>query len=297
MIVRVYGADSNATRNKKSIMFYVASDLHLEFYSGIEPIAGKIDREIHDTDIKDRVIFLCGDIGNPFHQTYSDFMKFCSSNFRYVVIIAGNHEYYNIDDTQRTMTETDDQIEMLSYSHSNVFFLNGGYCILKEFKMIVLGATLWSKVLVNQKGINDFNYIVTDESHRTNSNLTIKEYRQMHLSQLEDLTDKVVEISQIRERDEYSDYRLIVMTHHLPSYSLISEQFKDSMSNQFFATDLDYLFEMFNANSTTKIDYWFCGHTHTRTVEEKCGTKIVVNPYGYPNEYDHTDMLVLHVVE
>jgi Calcineurin-like phosphoesterase len=279
-------------------MFYVTSDLHLEFYSNIESICSKIRGEIEPTPLEERVLFLCGDIGHPFKKTYSEFLKFCSENFEHVVIITGNHEYYNTDDDEHTMEEIDSQIEILAISYSNVFFLKNSYCILKEFKIIVLGSTLWSKPHTHNayKGINDFNYIVTEQSKKTSSNLSLFEYNALHNSHLEKLTDKVVDISSIREREEYSDYELIVMTHHLPSRSLIAPNFKGSSINQFFATDLDYLFETFNADPTTFIKYWFCGHTHTRTEAEIHGTKVTVHPYGYPNEYEQENRTILHSV-
>ena len=111
-------------------MFYVASDLHLEFYDDIEPITNKISLEVSGTPIEQRVLFLCGDIGKPFEKTYEDFLEFSSKTFRYVIIIAGNHEYYN-SDSFHTMSEVDNRIEELIISYDNVIFLNKSYCILK----------------------------------------------------------------------------------------------------------------------------------------------------------------------
>lgn len=277
-------------------MYFVTSDLHLEFYSSIGSITFQILKEVTSYPLEDRVIFLCGDIGYPFEPNYSKFLEFCSKNFRYVLITTGNHEYYNINDEGRSMMAIDNKIDKITSSFDNVIFLNKSYCILEEFKIIVLGSTLWSSLQPYgiDKKINDFTYIVTDES--TNSNITLEEYHSLHEDHLKKLTNNIDKIADRKKTEEYSDYDLIVMTHHLPSHSLIAPQYKGSSINQFFATDLDYLFEKLNLDSKTFIKYWFCGHTHTRITSEIHGTKVIVNPYGYPGEAECESNFILYTI-
>lgn len=279
-------------------MFYVASDIHLEFHTSIEAFTTKILDEILDDPIENRILFLCGDIGHPFKQSYSDFMKFCSNNFKYVLIISGNHEYYDRENHTHTMDEIDNQIDMIVKSYSNLYFLNNSYCVLSELRIIVVGSTLWSKldIKTTYKAVNDFINIVTTESKKTNSNLTIQEYNELHTTQLNYLCENVAEIAKLRKNDSYDNMIMIVMTHHLPSYKLIASQYEGNTINQFFATDLDNLIQSLNADPYSCISHWFCGHTHTRMETNIHGTNVIVNPYGHPHEFEQKDRKVLRKI-
>lgn len=261
-------------------MYFVTSDLHLEFYSSIEPITSQILKEVAPYKLEDRVLFLCGDIGYPFTPNYYKFLGFCSNNFKYVLVTTGNHEYYN---ENRSVTDIDHKISKITSSFKNVMFLNKSYCVLEEFKIIVVGTTLWSSLPPYgiDKAINDFKY------------LTLEEYYSLHEEHLEKLISNIEEIASIKKTEEYNNYDLIVMTHHLPSYSLIAPKYKGNPINYFFATNLDYLFEKLNLDSKTFIKYWFCGHTHTRMTNKIHGTEIIVNPNGYPDELEGHSILYI----
>jgi len=65
---------------------------------------------------------------------------------------------------------------------------------------------------------------------------------------------------------------LIVMTHYLPTYKLILEQFQNNRNIDRFATNLDYLIK-------PPVKYWLCGHTHCRYETKINGVNIGVNSY------------------
>ena len=72
----------------------------------------------------------------------------------------------------------------------------------------------------------------------------------------------------------------IVITHHVPSRSLIDEKYlKPSMLpyNQWFYCDMDKLF-------TSNIKCWFYGHTHMPCNKIINGISFLCNPIGYPDE-------------
>ena len=74
------------------------------------------------------------------------------------------------------------------------------------------------------------------------------------------------------------DRHVVVMTHHLPSLSLIDEQYRDSPLNWAFASATDCLLDF-------PVRLWVCGHTHVsmcRTLGN--GVCVVVNPVGHPDE-------------
>ena len=77
----------------------------------------------------------------------------------------------------------------------------------------------------------------------------------------------------------------VVITHHLPSYSLIAPKYKTQGQspydiNQWFYCNLDSLIQEHNS----KIKCWFYGHTHTPGKKNIGDTIMACNPIGYPGE-------------
>ena len=75
-------------------------------------------------------------------------------------------------------------------------------------------------------------------------------------------------------KDDF-DGKTIVMTHHLPHELCVHERFKGSMLNDYFRTDLNWMFEKYD------IDYWVHGHTHDNVDVHVGKTRILCNPMGY----------------
>ena len=69
----------------------------------------------------------------------------------------------------------------------------------------------------------------------------------------------------------------LVITHHLPSLTLIDAKYADSHLNSCYASPLlDYM------HDTPVI--WFYGHSHVQGVKEFRHTKCCINALGYPGE-------------
>lgn len=64
----------------------VLSDIHLEFY--------EYEHEFIYKFMPDCVLILAGDIGDPTSSLYKRFVTEISKFYERVIIIAGNHEYY-----------------------------------------------------------------------------------------------------------------------------------------------------------------------------------------------------------
>ena len=82
---------------------------------------------------------------------------------------------------------------------------------------------------------------------------------------------------------------MLFRSHHMPTSKLGHPKFAQYIVlNTVFYTDL--LDEM----NLSKVDLWFCGHTHEHKVYEhldssnKNKTVFIVNPYGYPHEFRDT---------
>lgn len=230
------------------------SDIHLEFFKHLPT---QLIRPAAD------ILCLAGDIGYPFSPIYTKFLKQVSSDFKKVFIIAGNHEYYAAGaNKHHDMSEIDDKIEQIIKDNNlyNVSFLDNSYEDYNGYRFV--GSTLWSSLNSPQRYINDFNLI---------PEMTEELYNMLHVISREFLKSEVV---------TQSPLPVIVITHHLPSYSLINEKYKTSQYasyNSFFASDCEDLF-------VPTIKGWIYGHTHSENKQHINGIEFVCNTLGYPGE-------------
>ena len=232
------------------------SDLHLEF---IKP------NKIHDFINKipeglDEICILAGDVGNPYKSNYDTFMRFISKNFKKTFVIAGNHEYYN---KKKMIYETDAFLEDYFEQFENISFLNNHYEIYENYCFI--GSTLWSKITNPLYKINDV-YQIHNFDH----------------IQYNELNEECVDFLK-NSLEEHATDKCIVITHHIPSHSLVDIKYKTPAMlpyNQWFYCDLDELID----TNRDKIKCWFYGHTHTPSDRIINDIQFLCNPIGYPNE-------------
>lgn len=226
------------------------SDIHIEHSNGvfgdeIKPIAP--------------ILVLAGDIC-PVEQIhkYSNFIRYCSEHWQRVLLVAGNHEYYN----SPGINSVDSTLSQLSSLYSNVHFLQKSSYVYKD--VVFIGATLWSHIPpharydVVQK-INDYNYI---------PEFTVAESNRLH----NDHADWIM-----RQLQSYKGFSKVVISHHTPIIEGTSNPiYRNQLTNHAFSTDL---FSHMNL-----ADYWICGHTHWRTEFLTNGCQVMLNCYGYPGE-------------
>lgn len=209
-----------------SLSISIASDLHLEHYVSASEIP-KFNEIIEPNP--DNILLLLGDIGNPFQHSYSDFVKWCSKNFKKVLVIAGNHEYYgsNIKDTNK-------QIEKVCEKYNAVFLNNSVY---KYKDYIIAGTTLWSyipedKYSLIKSCINDYNRI---------ENFTPKDSVDLFHENIS-FIEKVIK--------DNKECKIIIATHHTPLLLNTSAPCYDNSShNCAFSSDLGEYVE--------KVSMWF----------------------------------------
>ena len=230
------------------------SDLHLEF---IEP--HKIETFVTQIPYGiDEVCILAGDIGNPYQTNYDYFFKFISKNFKKTFVVSGNHEYYN---KTKIIQETDDYMKDYFQKFENISFLNNNYENYENHCFI--GTTLWTKITNPQYEINDVHNI---------PNFDYIQCNRLHMLSCDFLEDTL----------QYND-NCIIITHHVPSNSLIDIKYKTSQLrsyNQWFYCNMDHLIE----TNQNKIKCWFYGHTHTPSNKIINGIPFLCNPIGYPHE-------------
>ena len=230
------------------------SDIHLEF---INP--NKIEKYLKRIEPNKDDIYVCaGDIGDPYKYHYDIFMKYMSKNFKKVFVIAGNHEYYNND---KDINETDEYLDEYFKRYDNISYLNNSYEYYEGY--CIIGTTLWSKITNPQYEIND-----------------VKRIRNFDYIEYNRLNKKCVKFL---EETVNINTKCIIITHHMPSSSLINEKYRTPNMlpySQWFYSNMDNFIE----KNKDKILCWIYGHTHMPSEEMINDIQFICNPIGYPNE-------------
>jgi hypothetical protein len=256
----------------KRLRIQYASDLHLEFAENfvgptiLKPVAP--------------VLALAGDMGRPDKPMYKNFLRYCSSNWDAVFLVAGNHEFYNsrtIHPARRadTIDHRHAMIEEAIVEFPNIHFLDRGRVNFRG--VAFLGCTLWtdtiSDTLRAQGAMNDYRMISVDGVNP----ITPVDTNAWHARDRAWLTEAI-------EECRSTDTPAVVITHHLPSYEFIASKYRGHYLNFCFASVCDHLIR-------PPVRAWIAGHTHAAVHRHWIveGTEVihgVVNPRGYPHEKD-----------
>jgi len=235
-----------------------ASDIHLEcrpskFRRILKPSA--------------EILILAGDIGHPFRKTYFQFLRWCRSKFKHVVIIPGNHEYYgsSLKKARRKMKDL--------CKRTGAVFLDRDVLELPEYSLVILGTTLWSEIpheksfdvlmsIDDYRCIEDFDLDTVNNLYQTNRlwlENTIKFYHQKN-----------------------PEYRIIVATHHAPVPEITSApMYRGKSTNCAFDSDC--------TDIMSGVYAWIFGHTHYNTtfshhLPSGEGVIMTANQRGHPSE-------------
>lgn len=247
------------------------SDLHLEFAGGpprLTPAAP--------------ILVLAGDIGNPMQDSYRDFLGACARSWEHVVVVAGNHEFYNRFEAERwrykgaaTVAERLEACRAVAAAAgSNVHFLDRGRVDIGG--LAFLGCTLWTNVSgveeLIERGISDCRLICA-EGPPAMRRATAADLQMWHLRARAWLEGELAAC--------YEEGRgAVVVTHHMPTPDLIAARFQGHPLNAGFASALDDLI-------CEPVRAWICGHSHVGSVVFKGPDgriPCVLNPRGYPGE-------------
>ena len=230
------------------------SDLHTEGW------AFKYNRLDED------VLVLAGDIGVGPNTV--EFIKNAFPKDLPIVFVAGNHEYYkhHFEQTKSAFKE--------AFKGTNVKFLDNDSRVINGVRF--LGGTMFSDFGLHgevyryasesdsERGINDFHIIRTGEDNRLWSTKD-------HKAEFEKF-DKYMKFM----LKEPFDGKTVVVSHFLPSINSVSDRFKGSNLNPYFASNCEHLMGF--------SELWLFGHTHDSFDYEIAGTRVVCNPKGYGKE-------------
>jgi predicted phosphodiesterase len=246
----------------------ICSDLHLEAKASGNAIHNAIDRFIQlvppDSRDKHSLLVLAGDI-SAFRSHMQGILEQFNSRFAGILYVAGNHEFWGSDILQwDAWAET--------HTRKNVI-------VAKQFKEVtefevsgvrILATTLWTNCGNNPveemavKRMPDFQRINFD-----GGKITLSGVRAIHKGQLHLLTEAL----------QSSTKPTVVVTHHLPSFSLCDARFAGGLEDGLFASNCDHLL---SGQFAPKV--WIHGHTHAPINRVLGDTRVICVPVGYPGE-------------
>ena len=252
--------------------FQIVSDLHIEYKNNEIPDPLTLIKPKSD------VLILAGDIGSLYkYQQLHGFLEKLCVHFKNVLYIPGNHEFYMVPNDPLyeplPMDQLIDRLYLLEKQIPNLYILNQSSVIINN--VCITGCTLWSKVeiaiprfIVRIHGMTNYLYDKKYSSDLKYINRMIKYCKQNKL-------------------------KLVVVTHHCPSYSVLLNGHKNNDKYvSLYVSKLDYLLNSSNVHT------WVAGHTHKNfDFITDGGTRLVSNQRGKPkdNVRDFSNSFIVNI--
>lgn len=243
----------------------VYSDIHLEHYKTYPKIEPKCD-----------IIILCGDIGKLDKQNYKDFFLFLSENWKHVIYVLGNHEYYH---NSRTIDKLNEEYKTFISQFNNIYLLDRDYIIIDN--IMYIGCTLWSKANQITDKINDFNMIKVKRQlprYVKTDKINENEYNEFNIKDKEYLLQtikSVIKTGEINKIVVVTHYPLIQKNTSNPMYKEQTQNIKDYFANNIDLTE-------YSSNKTEII--CISGHTHWSYDFVYNNIRYISNQFGYLDE-------------
>jgi predicted phosphohydrolase len=252
--------------NTKAKRFQYISDLHLE-----------TRKELVDIKVCAKNMILAGDIGNPFHDNYTEFLKRCSGKYQNTFLITGNHEYWN----KAGINETNEKIQNITDKYDNIHFINNK--VIEMNNTYILGCTLWSNLI----SLNSDSKIIGDDLNIYKSEkegiLGKTGFMELHKKDVHWLSGVLKQCDESNSQKLKKDKKkVIVVTHHLPTFKLLHKKYKNQRAEPYldrFYSNLDHLVK-------PPIRAWIGGHSHCNMKVYMNGVFLGISAYGYPNQYE-----------
>lgn len=229
------------------------SDLHIYTHSGIYPNI----TNYHNAD----VLIIAGDVQEyALDERYESFFEFASSEFKHVIIVEGNHEFYYTDINHPKPKYAD-----------NVHILRDESIVIdgKTF----FGGTMWTNfsgadyndLLYISNSIPDFSYIKMGGKL-----FSLLDCNNLYNNYMNELSTLLI---------TNPDNEVVVISHFAPTRKSIHHRFAGNGMNSYFCNDLEYYISV-----NPKITHWIHGHTHDEFDYKVGNARILCNPRGYPHE-------------
>ncbi|WP_143960613.1 metallophosphoesterase [Litoribacter populi] len=235
------------------------SDLHLEFPENKEYLKQNPIKPLAE------YLVIAGDLV-PFRimDRYNDFFDYLADHFEQVYWLPGNHEYYHSDIFQRS-GQIHEQIR------PNVHRINNRSVGKGEVKLVF--STMWTEIKPQNafflhQGLTDFHNIKNN-----GKTFRVEDFNQLHYEAIGFIKKEVP--------DGFIG-KIIMVTHHVPTFLNYPEKYKSNILNEGFGV------ELFPWIETHGPDYWIYGHHHTNTEDFHIGdTLMLTNQLGYVAKGEH----------
>lgn len=225
------------------------SDIHID-YKRNDPKGVKFFEKLPKEGVD--VLVFAGDlVTNGNLAQNMDMYKRMIDSYPDVVAVLGNHDYYgsNIEEVHDLMNDFQAKV-------SNFHWLQN---TKKEIKgQVFAGTTLWFPELPYMPGFHswiDFRHI----QHLRHDFMKQHEAARQFLGTIDEKT--------------------CVITHHIPSYNLVHEDYVGDDYNCYFVGDVTSIINQ------KKPKYWFFGHSHMYIDKQIGETQCILNPRGYSQEW------------
>lgn len=247
-----------------------ASDLHLEFSDNTRYLKQNPLKPVGD------ILILAGDIGYLNDDNYSKhpFWDWASDNYRQVIVAVGNHELYKYYDLAKMPRG------LVCSIRDNVKCYYDAVVRVENIDFII--STLWAKILLEdayltEHYVSDFRRILYNDEP-----LTWDNFNREH-----DKCFNFIQNEVVKSTAEH----IVVVTHHVPSFQLVSPDFTGSKINGAFTVELEEYIKH------SPIEYWIYGHSH-RNMDKIIGkTKCVTNQLGYVSHNEHLSFDLEKIIE
>ena len=236
-----------------------------------------------DIDSDNSYLIIAGDLCEVRNQCeLFQFFDIVTLLFTKIFYIPGNHEYHRI-------YLDDNYIRDLIKKYNNVIFLQNDF--YEDDKFVIYGTTLWTEssgdlmidqhvasVMMDYKLIYDKDHDISRPPFGTYK-IPVTRSAMIDLHKI--MFNKLEEF--LEDIKEDTETKKIIVTHHLPIYELISDEYVGDAANSGYALQLNDKIKKLD------FDYWICGHTHKSKdydFELASGkiAKFIVNPKGYNRE-------------
>lgn len=227
---------------------------------------------------KDTVLVLAGDLYNGLKSIL--IIKTFNDRFKAVIIVLGNHDYYN-QNIHKLNQEYKD--ELIFQEMNNVHLLDSDEILIDD--VLFVGSTLWTDMnkgdpytaivapnymqpdfgLIHEGELTSDEYIIRKKKFQVDTWLTLNKKHYQYIT-------SIVESN--------PDKKVCVVTHHGCTFKGVDEKFEHGLvGNGFFFSE----YGMYMADHPN-IKAWIHGHTHSPVDLMVGETRVVANPFGYPGE-------------
>ena len=229
--------------------FQIISDIHVENNVSISEVIEPAD---------DTILIIAGDLGRIEDEKYKITLQWLCSQFKRVILVPGNHEYYSSDPTV-SYNEITNKMYMLKTKFGNLDVLMNNYIIIEG--ILIFGSTLWSYCPYQY-------YKQLPIYNGENKLIDCEEYNQLYND-----ARKSLELA-LGYAHRY-EFDVIVITHYAPTFKgTFDQKYNNDIKNFMYASSCEAILD------NDIIKWWIYGHTGFNGDQSKLVTN-QVNKDGY----------------